>query len=102
MRFTIIIIIMCALNAIFGLKINKRLMQKIISSRIPVDRVKCCQKKTLGEAKIYLFNDYFNQTSKIYGNIPKSEDTNYNNSYISSPDEIVMNFRTMFIHKKEL
>ena len=92
---------MYSLNEIFGLIVNKRLMQKIINARIPVDRInsnndESIKKKSLGEDKIDLFNDCFKQSSKIYGNVSKSGDTNYNDPYKSSSDEIIMDFRTMF------
>lgn len=92
MRFIVFVIVcICILNKTLGIIINKRLMQKIIDSRIPVinnppHTDKCGKKKTLGEVKIEDFNKHFKETSKKYGDIDYSKH-----------NEIVMDFRTIFV-----
>lgn len=98
--YAIIIIAGCILRETHGLIINKILMQKIIDSRIPVDRVipkntvKGVDKKSIGEAKVDMFNENIIRGESKYDKQPNHGDK-YHASYKSNPDEIVMDFRTM-------
>jgi hypothetical protein len=99
--YAIIIIVVCILGKTYGLIINKILIQKIINSRIPVENVirknttKGIDKKSIDEAKVDMFKENIRRGYSRYAKESNTDDK-YQASYKLNPDEIVMDFRTMF------